>query len=99
MSKEELKKQANDFKNQLNNADDQSRVSLIQAVCDEMIVSHFRKVLTKYKAEAVLYLKKPRVNKTTRAAYREFCNVAMVCAKTEGNRPLMARISSFAAGL
>ncbi len=92
---EEAVKQANALKQLLKTASDAELVVLINGVCEEMQISQLRKPAVKYKAEAVLYSKKPKVNKTTREAYRRFVDLIRSCATAISNSQIITSANNF----
>jgi hypothetical protein len=87
------KKIAKAFQKDLESADNDAIVEIINDVCDIMQTSQFRKPITKYKVEIILRNKHPMVNNTTREAYRKLCDFARDCSV--GNSVMLGLISNF----
>ncbi len=93
MTKEEAKKASNEFKKSLKTASVEEILVVVNEVTEDMRMSGFRKPIIKYKAEALIYNKKPHVEATTRDAYKTFVAVARACAKD--NSTMLQAISTF----
>lgn len=92
---EEAAKKAKELKKLLKNASNEELVTLINEVCEELTVSQLRKPAVKYRAEAILYYKKPKVNKTTRVVYRRFVELIRNCATEINNSQIITSVSNF----
>lgn len=92
---EEAVKQANALKQSLKNASDEELVVIINEVCEELSISQLRKPAVKYRAEAILYCKKPKVNKTTRDVYRRFVELIRDCATAISNSQIISASNNF----
>jgi hypothetical protein len=89
----ESKQMAKAFQKELESADSNALVRIINDVCDTMQVSQFRKPETKHKVEVMLRNKRPMVNNTTREAYKVLCDFARGCST--GNSTMLGLISKF----
>lgn len=93
MTTEEAKKQASELKSRLKSATTNEEIVIIlDEVREDMEMSGFRKPVNKYKAEVILNHKKPRVNATTREAYRDFVTIARGYAS--GNSAMLAKVKA-----
>jgi hypothetical protein len=87
------KAKAKAFQKELEAADSNALLGIINDVCDTMQTSQFRKPETKHKVEIMLRNKRPQVNNITREAYKTLCDFARGCSGN--NSTMLGLISSF----
>ncbi len=82
------------LKDQLEMADDEILVLLINNVTEEIRSGRYRKVEVQRDVVTILAQRRPRVNSVTRSAYQAFVNNVFVAASK--NQDVMRRVREFA---